>query len=322
MQEDDTVPALTTTVTGLLLGTHTYSNVVSSTITTAANRTSPAGTYTIEVNSQNLVPEKYTVKNVNGVLTIIPYPTVITRQPVVDIVCEGSTYTFTVAGTGLELEYQWQKRAFNAWQNIEGANAASYTIEGVTTADVGVYRVILSGRTTSAISEEVELKVAIKPANILVFEWPDVPTINCNPNTNGNLVFATFQWYKNNIAIPGATKPYILTEPGAMYDCEMQTSDNRKFRLCNYITTSSGIALLIAYPNPVSPGENVTVRLVSAPQGSVVNVFDLNGGLIKRNIPMHGSEATVNISGMQPGMYVIQVVTPDGIKRTTNVVLK
>jgi len=327
MQENDAVPALTTVVTGQLQGTHTYSNVVSSTVTTAANSMSPAGTYAIVVNSTNLLPNQYIVTNVNGILTITAYPTIITQQPTSTetFLCEGSTHTFTVAGTGLELKYQWQKYSDGFWQNIAGANASSYTIGNIKMSDAGLYRVRLSSRSSEAISEQVQLKVGINTSstsNTIIFEWNDVPTINCNPATNGGYTFNKFQWYKNGVAIPGATKPYIQIAPGATYDCEVETTDGKTFRFCNPITYSSETALLLVYPNPASIGESMTVRLTNALEGSVVNVFDLNGGLIKANIPMHGSEAIVNISGMRAGMYIIQAVSPDGKKHTTNVVLK
>ncbi|MDR0295608.1 MAG: T9SS type A sorting domain-containing protein [Prevotellaceae bacterium] len=325
MQESETVPALTTTITGQPQGTHTYADIVSSTLTTVANSMSPAGTYTIVVNSENLMPADYLITDVNGILTITAYPTIITQQPTPteSFVCAGGSHTFMAEGTGLELKYQWQKHLNdNYWQDIAGANASSYTINDITINDAGIYRVKLTSRSSEAISEGASLTVGVDPSNLLVFEWDDVPTINCNSTTNGGYTFVAFQWYKNGTVIQGATKPYIQIEPGATYDCEMKTSNGEIFRFCNHIAYASKMALFVVYPNPASIGENVTVQLANAPKGSVVNIFDLNGGLIKGNIPMYNSEAIVNVSGMKTGMYVMQVVSPDGIKRTTNIVVK
>jgi len=324
MQENDAVPALTITFSGQPQGTHTFADIVSATVTTSAGSASPAGTYAIVVTSENLIPDDYFITNVNGVLTITAYPTIITQQPTSTetFLCEGSTHTFTVAGTGLELKYQWQKFTNGFWLNIAGANEPSYTIDNITMSSAGDYRARLISRTSEAISNVVKLKVGINPSNILVFEWHDVPIINCNSTTNGGYNFSTFQWKKNGVNIPGATKPYIQIEPGAIYDCEITTTDRAVFNFCNPIShTSRTTEQLVVYPNPAPQGESIIVQLLNAQPGTMVNVFDLNGGLIKGNIPMHGSEATVNVSGIRAGIYVIQVVSPDGVKHAANIVL-
>jgi hypothetical protein len=320
MMEGEHPPVYTADITGLFLDSDNYADVVDHALTAEADMSSPAGTYTITVNSENLKPEKYVIKNFDGILQINAFPTVIAQQLEEATVCEGANHTFDVVGAGLELTYQWQKRVQNSWQNIDGANTHRYTISNVTAGDAGVYRVLLSGRTAVA-TEEVELKVAFAPANILVFEWDNVPMINCNPLTNGGHTFVSFQWYKGNTPIPGATKSYIEIDSPGLYDCEMLTSDGKTFHLCNYTATAASLALTV-YPNPASAGDNVKVQLADAPQGSVINIFDLNGGLLKGNIPVHGMETTVSLSGLVSGAYVLQVVSPNGVKRTTNIVVK
>gem|GEM_PF-121524 len=321
MQENGALPVWTRTITGQLLSPETsYNQVVgSSTYTTTGNVTSPAGTYTIGIETENLLPNKYAIKDVTGMLFISSVPTIIIQQPVGGTVCEGRTHTLTVVASGIDLTYQWQKRVQNNWQTV--GYTQNYTMSGVRPEDMGVYRVMVIGRSNQAISQEVELRVALSPSNILVFEWNDVPTVNCNPATNGGHEFISFQWYRNGVIVAGATKPYILAEPGAAYDCEILTSDGKKFHLCDYTASSSGIVLSV-YPNPALAGGNVTVRLNNTIQGAVINIFDLNGNLVKGNIPMSGSDTTITINGITPGMYIIQLVSPDGVKRTTNVVIK
>ena len=322
MREGDVVPPLTATITGPLLPGDTYADVVSSTLTCDASQASVAGTYIIKAQANSLKPN-YLVEAVDGVLTITPCPTEISRQPEMteSSICTGSSYTFTVTGTGLDLKYQWQRRINNNWQDIPGANEQTYTIAGITAADAGWYRVKLTGRTAEATSREVELKFGV-PQNIVVYKWHDVPIVNCNKETNGGYTFVAFQWYENGAAVSGATKPYIQAEIGAIYNCEMKTEDDRTFRLCDDIRIYPNSTALTVYPNPTSAGEGLVVRLADAPQGAVVNIFSLNGGLVKSNILMQDSEARININGLVSGMYVLQVVCPDGVKHTTNIVVK
>jgi len=325
MREDtDPMPVWTASIAGTPITGHSIADIVdlaALTFTNTADRYSPPGTYSIDVESINLNPASYVVKDVSGVLTITTWENEVSQQPVSAIVCENSNYTFSVAADGLELTYQWERFVNNNWQMIAGATAESYTISNVTAAHAGRYRVLLTGRSDASYSEEAELKVAISP-DILIFEYNDLPSINCNPATNGGYTFVAFQWYQGTVAIPGATKPYITADFGTAYDCEMTLADGRHLRLCNFTLTRSGIGLLFAYPNPASSGENVTVSLANALQGSSVNIFDLNGRIVKGNIPMQGDMAVVNTSGMAPGMYIIQVASPNGVKRTANIVVK
>ena len=322
IMETDPIPSWTRTVTGTIFAGDDIDDILSiSTYTNIATTASPAGTYTIGIETDNLMPSKYAVKDIDGLLTITSYPNTIYEQPIGSITCEGGEYTFSINGDGLDVNYQWQKLVSGAWEDIPGATDNVYTISEITREDAGQYRVVMKGRTAVTTSEVVELKVAIEPLSILAFEWDELPTVNCNTETNGGYKFVGFQWYKNGVAVPGATKPYLHVKPNTPYDCEMLLDDGRKFRLCDFVT-SRGMALMIAYPNPVTNGTNLTVRLEDAVQGSVVNIYDMGGNSVKSNIPMQGSSATVNISGMAAGIYIVQLVSPDGVKRTTQVVVK
>jgi hypothetical protein len=78
----------------------------------------------------------------------------------------------------------------------------------------------------------------------------------------------------------------------------------------------------LVYPNPVSQGTTLKVKSsVAMPQGTVANIFSTTGNLLKANVPLYGEESSIDISGLIQGMYILQVVTPDGIKQTTNIVV-
>ncbi len=120
----------------------------------------------------------YTVTHNNGVcaraasitLTINQRPAV-TAQPANTTVCNGASASFTVAGTGTGLTYQWQVSTTGAggpWVNL--ANAAPYS--GVTTAILTVnpvtlalsgnnYRAVLSGTCPAAGTNNISSAVVL-----------------------------------------------------------------------------------------------------------------------------------------------------------------
>jgi plastocyanin len=119
----------------------------SASLTLTAVTSASAGSYSVVVsNSAGSVTSSSTALTVlQGLIAPI-----ITTQPRSQTVTAGDTVTFTVAVTGTApLSYQW-KRGANA---IPGANNASLTLAGVTSADAGGYWVTVGnayGLVTSA----------------------------------------------------------------------------------------------------------------------------------------------------------------------------
>ncbi|MGE0481092.1 MAG: PQQ-dependent sugar dehydrogenase [Phycisphaerae bacterium] len=82
---------------------------------------------------------------------------VITTQPDSRTVCAGDNVSFTVVATGTGLSYQWQRNGVN----IGGATSATLNLSGVTTAEAGDYRVIVSSACGSRTSNVATLTVRI-----------------------------------------------------------------------------------------------------------------------------------------------------------------
>ena len=182
----------------------------------------------------------YTVTHNNGVcaraasitLTIDQRPAV-TAQPANTTVCNGASASFTVAGTGTGLTYQWQVSTTGAggpWVNL--ANAAPYS--GVTTAILTVnpvtlalsgnnYRAVLSGTCpavgTNNISSAVVLTVNPLPTIAVT------PTSGCGgvAGTNGLLLTAsgasTYTWAPTTGLYTNATTttPYTGGNTATVY---------------------------------------------------------------------------------------------------------
>lgn len=131
------------------------------------------------------------------IITFVDGKPVISAHPQNVSICSGNNATFNVTATALGIGYQWQVSTDGGanYNNITGANSASYTISGVT---VGMnnyrYRCIVSGCPPSVTSNAAILTVANGPT---VTTQPNNSTVCENANTSftvGGSGGATFQW--------------------------------------------------------------------------------------------------------------------------------
>ena len=121
----------------------------------------------------------------------IPAP-VITTQPVSQVACTGvgNNVIFTVAASGSELVYQWEKNGIE----IPGAINASYTITNVQTADNASYRVLVSNSAGAALSNYVYLNTIVSLQPVSVSTCLNTAVI-LEATANGANI--SYQWYSN-----------------------------------------------------------------------------------------------------------------------------
>jgi hypothetical protein len=123
-------------------------------------------------------------------------------------VCPGQTAQFSVSATGTDLSYQW----YSGNSLMPGQTSNVLTLNGVTAANAGVYRVIVVGACT-AVTNSAMLTVN---ANT-VATGPNDQTV-CPGQTAQFSVSATgtdlsYQWYSGNSLMPGQTSN-VLTLNG------------------------------------------------------------------------------------------------------------
>ncbi len=106
-------------------------------------------------------------------LTVNPVTT-ITSQPASQVVCAGSTVSFTVTATGTGLTYQWRKNTVN----ITGATTSTLTLNNVTAADAGNYDVVVTGACGTLTSASATLSISAAGT------W--IGVVSTNWNTAGN----------------------------------------------------------------------------------------------------------------------------------------
>ncbi len=122
--------------------------------TIAAAQAGDAGTYSVRITSgtTSVTPTaKLLVGGSSGTGATVR----ITTQPSAGAVIVGRGITMTVVATGTSLTYQW----FKDGAAISGANAATYSIGSVQTANAGTYFVRVSSGSISADSNPTRLTV-------------------------------------------------------------------------------------------------------------------------------------------------------------------
>ena len=141
-----------------------------------------------------------------GLLTVVA-PTTVTTQPISQTVCDGAGVTFTTAGSGTGVVYQWQVNTGSGFTNL--ANGGIYS--GVTTASLAIsatnpamsgyqYRCVLSNAVciSPVNTNTVTLTVNTLPA---ISSQPQAQT-TCSGTTVSFTVGATgtgvqYQWQVN-----------------------------------------------------------------------------------------------------------------------------
>ena len=202
--------------------------------------------------------------------------------------CAGhSAYMHVVTSAG-GLSYQWYRNG----TAIPGANSYSYT-----TDSTGSYSVVIS----NGVCEQTLAGPVVSDMS--------VPVINFNaPNMLYTGSYAYYQWYRNGVAIPGATSSiYFETMPGG-YTVSVTDANGCSLTSGGYTVTNVGVATVAnpgsisIYPNPATN----TLYISSQEEPSSV-IYATDGRQVAAQ-----TGRTLDIANLPNGMYVIMVYAQDG----------
>lgn len=221
----------------------------------------------VVTGSCNAVTSSTATLTVNNVASV-------TTQPTAQIVCNGTTATFTVVGAGSgTLSYQWQSgpSATGPFTNVTtgtGATTASYTTAATIPGMNGsYYQVVVNGSTCPGAVTSTPVLLTVNTVAIIATQ-PTAQTV-CKTQTATFTVAAvivpglTYQWQSAPSAtgtftnIPGATSPTYTTPATVL-------ADNGKFYRVNITgtcsatpTTSNAVGLTVNDPISITAGPQV-----------------------------------------------------------------
>ncbi len=203
-------------------------------------------------------------------LTVHPVAPVITAQPVAQVVSAGQTATFTVVATGTApLTYQW----FKGGSPISGATSAAYTTLLTALSDNGsVFTVTVTNAAGTATSAMATLTVNAVPPAITI--EPVSQTVSVGSTATFTVAATgtaplTYQWFKDGVAIVGATvssyttPSTALTDTGKIFTATITNSAGN--------VTSSGATLTVNAIGPSISTQPVN-QTVSAGQTATFSV--------------------------------------------------
>ncbi|CAM2009799.1 immunoglobulin domain-containing protein [Acanthopleuribacter pedis] len=178
-----------------------------------------AGEYRCVISSANCG-----TLNTNTATVVVSDVPDIQEQPENTIGCIGGQAFFAVFAEGRSLTYQWQKDG----QNLAGQTGSTLTLSGLSVADAGSYRCIVTGDCGSSTSGTGSLTV--NPATVVTQQPTGAVVCTGDDRTlsvraSGSNV--TYQWQQNGQNMPGQTSPDLnLTNirSEASYRCRI-TSD-------------------------------------------------------------------------------------------------
>ncbi|MBK8608582.1 MAG: M36 family metallopeptidase [Chitinophagaceae bacterium] len=281
---------------------------------------SPMNTTTYTVSHNNGAG---CIRQANITITVNKRP-VVTTQPTDKTVCNTLPVTFTVAGTGTALTYQWQERTTpaGAWTNL--TNAAPYS--GVTTATLTInpvaigmngyaYRCVLSGTCAGVANANIS-----NPAVLTVLPLPTVtvtpsaPTCGGVAGSFGTALTAsganTYSWspIAGLFIDPNAVIPYTGTSVATVYAAPTVFTAYTVTGTSTTTGCSNTATVLINYtppaptvtPNPVAMClGDAAVRLISS--SAIQYSTSATSGTISLAVPdntANGVSNNLTISGI------------------------
>jgi hypothetical protein len=298
------------------------------TLTLASVTSSDVGTYT--VTATNSVGSKLShevVLAVTGGSTAVGTAPIITTQPISQTAAPNSTVTFTVAASGSPTPtYQW----FRNGVTFSGWTGPSLTIAGVSSNDAGTYTAVATNSAGSVSSNAATLTISADSGPTVV-----APTITTQPNSQtvvelSSVSFTvaasgtptpTLQWFKNGVAISGATNTTFTISNASLNDAGSYTvvatnsagsATSNAATLTVTSAASTNAPMITTQPISQTVAANSTVTFTVAASGSPAPTYQW----FRNGITFSGwTGASLTVSGVTSndvGTYVAVATNSSG----------
>jgi uncharacterized repeat protein (TIGR02543 family) len=219
--------------------------------------------------------------------------------------------------TGNTLEYVAACGETSFALELQGSQYASIAVDGLPytpgqiiplTGDVTTIKIHITSETGNAVNNYIlKANAAIDENRLYYLRWPDVFGINANPDNNGGYEVTSVRWFRRD-GSPAGNKGYIqLQNSASNYYAEIQTLQTEGWRRVCGVPITRGLEKIVAYPNPLPQGESLKLELPEQYVGGMLNIYNIQGALIKSDIHLPVKSNSINVSDLSSGIYLFNI---------------
>ena len=244
--------------------------------------------------------------------------------------CEGGSAILTAVVTNSvdgDYTYEWYKDG----AVIAGADGKTYTSQENARLEAYRYYVVVkskSDKACEATSNIIDVLVNNSAANLIEHSWNNVLTVINNPDNNGGYKFYSYQWYKDGVAIPGATMQYYEDPSGVLngeYSVELRGKDingnDVAFVSCPTEYTYSFSAKIS--PVPAKPNQQLTLTVTLTEEelaGAKLEIYSTTG-VLQQRISKVTPETYIDGIAVQ-STYLARLTLADGTVQVIKFIVK
>lgn len=322
-------PPLTYTVEGLVYNetTDVLSEII---VSTDATKFSPKGEYSIQLTGGE--NDNYATKLIFGTLFIY-------KSSLLDIYVNGELHDITQP-------YDMKCGTTNEqYVHVELTEDATLVVPGYTIDENNGFRVVTDKPMVKQIELRVQSPIIGKEEvfiltierrfvfdDIVRMRWNNTLTVVNNPANLFGYTISGYQWYKNNIAIDGATnqsysagsEAHAVLDENATYHVELTMTTGEVLRTCEkQVKLTNNEYTVEITPNPVKAGEPLTLTVnmdESELANATIDIYTIGAVFVKK-IPVTGKITTFTLPN-NPGMYLVKFTASSGFNQTHKVLVK
>ncbi|MDR1583482.1 MAG: MBG domain-containing protein [Prevotellaceae bacterium] len=190
--------------------------------------------------------------------------------------------------------------------------------------EITYFEIVVSNNNQEKRSEHILTVYKTLEASELLFQrWDNVLAVNSNPKNNGgHPAIDSVRWYKSEEPLqePECYEWYIrLDALVEEYSAQLKIYD-RWLNVCGAPKQRNEVRVL-AYPNPVSIGDNLTLYLPEGFENSHMNVISFSGSTVKQKIPLPKKSNTISVADWAPGVYLLNIISTNGNSETVKIIV-
>jgi hypothetical protein len=165
---------------------------------------------------------------------------------------------------------------------------------------------------------------ALNANDVLYQRWDNVLAVNSNHETNGGYKSDSItgvRWHRNNRE-GVISREWFIKFSGPVDDYYAEINIAGKWHnACGSPKQDAALEKTLAYPNPVSAGDNLTLHLPSHLVGGYMNVITMSGSTVKRKMPLPLVNNVISVSGWSPGVYLLNIVSVSGQSEAIKIII-